>query len=251
MRPTVVNCYEEKLNTMNDWWKHWKHFMFNSEIAIKKKTTSGDAIQKLGIYQIIPKIEKAKYPSITSEEEKISVPLSILSLAIFDSILVHMMNTLAADSWQQLRSQICTQCNFQKNQQILNILINSYNDSNFIFLQEVAGSFFTSFQQQIAHKKGNVDDLQRYNSFLSSYHIVFSSLMDYDRDQNSFILLKKDQFHEIKEVTEGVLKILDSQYAEKGGKNPVVNGDLLAITAIDKRDNVKYLFASFHGDTNG
>ena len=34
-------------------------------------------------------------------------------------------------------------------------------------------------------------------------------------------------------------------------KLPIVNGDLIAIIVIDLIDNVKYILASFHGDTNG
>jgi hypothetical protein len=260
MRPTVVNCYQQKLNTVNDWWKDWRQFMFHSPIGMKKKVTtasgeSKETVQTTNVFQLVPKIEKAKYPSITSEEEKIAIPLGILSLAIFDSILVHMMNSLSQNqvtSWQTLRNQICQQCNFQKNQQILNILLNSYNDSNVVFLQEVAGTFFAAYQQLQHQQSKKLDaDTERFRAFLSSYEIVSSSLMDYDRDQNSFILLKKDQFVEIKEVTPQVLTILNEMYKEKNSKNPVVNGDLLVLTAIDRRDNNRYLFASFHGDTNG
>jgi hypothetical protein len=53
------------------------------------------------------------------------------------------------------------------------------------------------------------------------------------------------------------MTILDEMYASsssgegKKKKNPVVKGDLIVITAIDKRDKSHYLLASFHGDTNG
>ena len=70
--------------------------------------------------------------------------------------------------------------------------------------------------------------------------------MDADRDQNSFILLKKDIFREVKEVTNDVLKELDTSKDV-----PLAKGDLLALTAVDAEDGTKYLLASFHGDTNG
>ena len=70
--------------------------------------------------------------------------------------------------------------------------------------------------------------------------------MDADRDQNSFILLKKNNFRDVKEVTNEVLKELDTSKDV-----PLAKGDLLALTAVDAEDGTKYLLASFHGDTNG
>jgi hypothetical protein len=74
--------------------------------------------------------------------------------------------------------------------------------------------------------------------------------MDDDRDQNSFILLKKHMFRDVHEVTEAVLTEL-ANLSQKGKPAPVMKGDLLALTAIDASDQTKYLLASFHGDTNG
>ena len=36
-----------------------------------------------------------------------------------------------------------------------------------------------------------------------------------------------------------------------GVESPVVAGDLFVMSATDKEDGDKFLFASFHGDTNG
>ena len=70
--------------------------------------------------------------------------------------------------------------------------------------------------------------------------------MDTDRDQNSFILLKKNRFVDIQEVTTQILEEFPA-----GSPVPVVAGDLFAIACTDTLDGTKYLLASFHGDTNG
>jgi hypothetical protein len=131
-RPTVINCYPQQLSSYDDWWKEWQKFMFHTSLSSSSSF----------VYQMIPKIEKSKYPSISAEEEKISVPLGILSLALFDSILIHMMNSLEPKEWQSIRQKICFQCNYQKQNRTHEILLSSYNDSDIIFLQEVAGKFF-------------------------------------------------------------------------------------------------------------
>jgi hypothetical protein len=242
-RPAVINCYPQQLSSYNDWWKEWKKFMFHTPLSSASSSASSSSSF---VYHMIPKIEKSKYPIITSEEEKISVPLGILSLALFDSILIHMMNSLEPKEWQSIRQKICFQCNYQKQNRTLEILLSSYNDSDIIFLQEVAGRFFD-----------NILGLSSPSSIFSSFDVISSSLLDKDRDQNSFILLKKNQYFDIKEVTKEVMTILDEMYASssrgegKKKKNPVVKGDLIVITAVDKRDKSHYLLASFHGDTNG
>jgi hypothetical protein len=104
-------------------------------------------------------------------------------------------------------------------------------DSTFIFLQEVSATF--------AEKTTNKRISQLFD-------VRFSSLMDSDRDQNSFILLKKGRFTDIREVTSEILSEFPS-----GSSTPVVAGDLFAICVTDLADGQKYLLASFHGDTNG
>lgn len=70
--------------------------------------------------------------------------------------------------------------------------------------------------------------------------------MDTDRDQNSFILLKKGRFSDMVDETKEVMSEFSADT-----QVPVVAGDLFVLSAVDRRDGQKYLFASFHGDTNG
>jgi len=58
------------------------------------------------VRSMLSPILRAKYPSITPEEEAISVPLQAMAGAIFDAVLVHMMNQLAPDTWQPLREDM-------------------------------------------------------------------------------------------------------------------------------------------------
>lgn len=98
-RPTVINCYSGDLSTMDKWWSQWSDFMFKKTIVINKKSEK----KTVNIHQLLAPIKKSKYPEITEEEERISIPLQTLCAAIFDAILVHMMNDLSA-VWQVIYS---------------------------------------------------------------------------------------------------------------------------------------------------
>ena len=230
MRPTVINCYSGDLSSVQLWWPQWLEFYFNKEISVGK----AGQIQTTKIYQMIPKISKAKYPSITAEEEAVSIPLETMCMAIFDAILVHMMHVVGPTTWQPLRKDMCEKLNLKKNDRTVEIMADTYGDSDIQFLQEVAGNF---------------KNFAKDKKIATMYDIVATSSMDTERDQNSFILLKKGEFKDVTEVTG---KVADC-YAELNGgaKIPVVNGDLVVITAVSVKDGAKYLLASFHGDTNG
>jgi hypothetical protein len=239
MRPTVINCYSQgHLDDISSWWKQWRNFMFTESLVTKKKDgTTGNT----KIYQMLSKISRAKYPSVTEEEEKISLPLQTLSLAIFDAILVQMMNQISQPNtrkWQEMRDIMCRDLNSHKTDRIIDILQTTYAPSDIIFLQEVAGQF---------------PRLVETSDLITKYFDLYgSNLMDPDRDQNSFILLRKQRYTNIREVTADVNTILTSQTMKNGtSKVPVVKGDLLVLLAEDSVDGTSYILASFHGDTNG
>jgi hypothetical protein len=177
-RPTVINCYEGKLDSMADWWKAWKQFFFSSKLNVRK---NGSVTAVKGV-QLLAPISQAKYPSISKEEAAASLPLQTLCLAIFDAILVHMMQQLSGRQWQGVRGEICRELNHKKLDRTVQILEQSYVDMDVIFLQEVAANF-----RQVATKRalgGGFDVLQPAD-------------LDTDRDQNSFVLLKKGRFAEV------------------------------------------------------
>merc|ERR1712157_676210 len=226
-RPTVINMYDGDSNDLNMWFDAWMSFMFEKSLTIPP-----DSEKKIP-YQMLLPIKKAKYPDITEEEEKVSLPLQTLCGAIFDAILVHMMNTVSKpDVWQPLKKRIVESLNKQKVPKTLEILDQQYTQSDIITLQEVSTALI---------------NLARASGLGKRYHIIAPSDMDATRDQNSIIMLKKETFPDASynEITSDVVK----QFPE-GVKVPVANGDILAITINDK-DKIEYVIASFHGDTNG
>jgi hypothetical protein len=228
MRPTVVNCYNAaNLSSIEVWWSEWRHFVFEKTVVVKKQGVK----TVVPIRDMISKIQKSKYPSITANEAVISIPLQTLCLAIFDAILVSMMNTIDRHAWQPLRLDICNKLNKKKTDRIIQILQTSYATADVQFLQEVASSFGDAVEKR---------------PLANIFDIYYPAVMDSKRDQNSFILLKKGKFNEVTDVTSRILKKADHSHPV-----PVMDGDLLVLTAIDAVDGARYIFASFHGDTNG
>jgi hypothetical protein len=228
-RPTVINMYAGDLSTMDKWWGAWEKFMFDDKLRIKGKTGIDEKIP----YEMLQPIKKAKYPDITSEEEKDSLPLQTMCGAIFDAILVHMMNSVSRPSeWQALKKTMVENLNKKKVPHTMSILEDEYITSDIITLQEVSGAFI---DQARASKLGKV------------FHIVAPENLDSVRDQNSVICLNRVTFPDgaSKEIT----ALVEKSFPE-GAAVPVAKGDILAITATSKYD-IPFVIASFHGDTNG
>ena len=61
---------------------------------------------------------------IAEEEEKISIPLQTMCAAIFDAILVNMMNTIDKKAWQPLREDMCNKLN---KRQVIPFLTTSFH----------------------------------------------------------------------------------------------------------------------------
>lgn len=228
-RPTVINMYAGDLSTQDLWWSAWEKFMFDDKLTIKGK----NGVEKKIPYQLLQKIKKSKYPEITEQEETDSLPLQTMCGAIFDAILVHMMNTVSKpDVWQALKQTMVENLNKQKVPHTLSILENAYGDTDIITLQEVSAAFI---------------DEARASELGKTFHIVAPAALDAVRDQNSVIFLKKELFpsgpgKEITSLVEGSF--------EEGAVVPVAKGDILAITATNKY-GLDLVVASFHGDTNG
>mmetsp|Transcript_21435 Transcript_21435/g.83137 ORF Transcript_21435/g.83137 Transcript_21435/m.83137 type:complete len:494 (-) Transcript_21435:26-1507(-) len=221
-RPTVINQYEGKLDSLDDWFAQWKKFMFEEEVTIK-------GAQKKPC-QLLQPIKKSKYPAISEEEEAISVPLQTVLLAAFDGVLVHMLNTLAPGTWGGIKAELTEKLNKRKVARTLEVLAGAYAGCAVIFLQEVAAAFV---QQTAASPLGD------------KFAVVAPAKLD-TRDQNSMLLLAKDRFADVKDVTAEAVEALG------GAKVPLAAGDLLVVTCTDSAaDGASCLFASFHGDTNG
>ncbi len=241
--------------------------MFDEALIIK--TTEGDVEKKP--FEMLQPIKKAKYPAIsevrnrlklensaslrtmdlnceqtysfmiffvfcfsqTQEEEAVSLPLQTMCGAIFDAILVHMMNTVSTPNvWQPLKETMVASLNKQKVPHTLSLLSDVYGNSDIITLQEVSSSFI---------------DQAKAGPLGEKYWINAPKDMDAVRDQNSVIMLNKDTFPsgEGYEITDQVYESFPA-----GVDVPVAKGDINAITAVDKH-GVPFVIASFHGDTNG
>lgn len=227
-RPTVINCFEGDMSSLAKWWSQWKKFMFKTTLRLPGGGGAGTLVEPAGL---LSKIKRSKYPAITSEEEAISIPLQTLSQAIFDAILIHIVNSVSANGkWQILQRQMCDALNRRKDEHTIGIL-ESYAEAGVIFLQEAAASFINKAEESDLGER---------------YQVVHSASLDGKRDQNSLILLSKSYFliNSVQELTsKAVAYFTDSE-------TPIANGDLLVV-AVDDVLGRKYLLASFHGDTNG
>jgi len=228
-RPTVINMYDGDLSTLEMWWSAWEKFMFDTPLSIKNK----DEVITEPPYKLLQPIKKSKYPDITVEEEKVSLPLQTMCGAIFDAILVHMMNTVSSpDTWQSLKKTMVENLNSKKVPHTLDILENVYGTSDIITLQEVSASFI---------------EQSRKRAFGQKFWIVAPGEMDAVRDQNSVIFLSKETFPAGPSAE--ITALVENSF-EEGVDVPIAKGDILAITATD-RDGIPFVCASFHGDTNG
>jgi len=228
-RPTVINMYSGDLGSMDKWWSAWQAFMFDQTLVIKKENVDVEVVP----YQILKPIKKAKYPVITDAEEKVSIPLQTMCGAIFDAILVHMMNTVSTpDAWQSLKTTMVEALNKKKVSNTLELLNSVYGNSDIITLQEVSSSLVDQA------KNGPLGRL---------FWIYTPEDMDPSRDQNSVIMLKKQSFP--KGRTFEITKMVVSSFPE-GVDVPIASGDINALTTKDEY-GIQYVIASFHGDTNG
>lgn len=230
-RPTVINCFSGSMGSVELWWKEWKAFMFEKPVQLPGKSTVEGPVATLPA-SMLGKIKKSKYPAITTEEEAISIPLQTLAQAIFDAILVHIVNSVSPHAkWQTLQQQMCDSLNRRKDERTLSILSAAYSDTDLFFLQETASVFVRKAE---AHER-----------LSSGYFVAKSATLDAKRDQNSVMLLSRSYFREqtLAEHTNAVMSAFDKSV-------PVANGDLLVVAVQDILDR-RYLLASFHGDTNG
>ena len=226
-RPTVISSYAGDMATVDKWWAVWKDFMFARKLDLPDK--KGGATAKLPC-ALLSKIPRAKYPALSAEEEAMSVRLQTLCLALFDAILVHMLNTLSPDAkWLAMKLQILEALLVKKEDKIISILRGPYAASHILFLQEV---------RTVAGKQSLPSALPEYS--------VHAPAKPSKADQNSVICLRRATFDagSVVDVTAKAMELLPAE-----GTKPA-DGDLLVLTANDKGGK-PYLLASFHGDTDG
>lgn len=211
-RPTVINHCSSKLSSVAEWWPQWRRFMFEEELELK--TGKNGDTKRIRPCQMLSTIKKAKYPAISEVEEAVSIPLQCLCLALFDAVLVHMLQVLSPDGhWQDIKASIC-EATFRKKNRLTFRILQSYSEATVICLQEASAAFLFSL---------------RNSTLTRTHHVIAPSKIDEQRDQNSAILLRRDAFPTGSEEA----------------------GDLIAIRASHAPSGRSFLIVSFHGDTNG
>jgi len=232
-RPAVCNCYPGRLSSVKEWWSLWQDFVFDPKGLLLETGRSSDATTKdkhTPVWQLFSKIKRSKYPAITEDEEKISIPLQTLCLALFDAVLVHMINSVSSvEIWHPIKIQIANALNMHKNENTIHVLEHSYKDLDLICLQEVSNMFLS--------------ELRGSKTLSERFDLVLPPKLN-RRDQNSVLLLRRSRFCEkYCDLTNDVMKEILNAAEDK--KSPVGDGDIVAVQVSS------YMIASFHGDTNG
>ena len=229
-RPSVISSSFEDMPTVEKWWPLWKKFMFEESITVPghKGAPSSNKLP----CELLTKIPRSKYPALTEEEEAISVRLQTVCLAVFDAILVHMLQTLTPDGkWVALKRSILQALTLGKESKQIEILQTTYAQTDVLFLQEVR----TSMMQKSLPA-----------AFQAEYAIAVPKTPS-KADQNSIVCLSKSRFDpaSLRDLTAEVLAEVP-----KGGAS-LSAGDLFVVSAVEKRTGRPIIFASFHGDTDG
>ncbi|KAJ1444397.1 hypothetical protein M885DRAFT_553050 [Pelagophyceae sp. CCMP2097] len=230
-RPTVINMYEGELKDVAGWWGKWRKWFFEESLLLE------GAAKAKAPFELLRPIQAAKYPAIEPHEEKISVPLQALCQAIFDAVMVHMINEVSPDfGWHPLKLEICKALSVNKVPRTVDILERQYPDAAFIALQEVGSRMWAALRR----------------SALAKTHFLCEPLdkKAFERDQASLLMLRRDAFDvsSVSDVTHLVLGHLKN-------KKLLAPGDLYAATVVPRGGGTArrstVVVASFHGDTDG
>ena len=116
MRPTVINYSSSDIFTNGDWWAAWRTFMFRTEVELCK----GHEVKS--VLKLLDPISTAKYPALSAHEELVSIPLQMLCLAIFDAILLHILETVGKDTWLGIRTLLAEAFRAHKDEQVRTLL---------------------------------------------------------------------------------------------------------------------------------
>ena len=127
--------------------------------------------------------------------------------AIFDSILVYIVNKVSPNHWQGLRKEVCDALNLKKTDHTLGIIATTYVHSHIICLQEVAKEFITTAQ----------------NDARLQHFVVVTPPELGKRDQNSVVLLNGNMF-DAATIETGLTADVWTALTDAGGKVPVATG---------------------------
>lgn len=230
-RPTVISSFDGDMGTVSQWYAQWKEFLFEKQLELPDKK-SGGVSSKLPA-SLLAKISRSKYPALSESDEAMSLRLQTVCLAIFDAILVHMLQKLSpGGKWITLKRQILEALLTKKEEKTIGVLRGTYAATEVLLLQEV----------RTAAAKTTMP------AALPEYTICMPAKCS-KADQNSVIGLAKAKFDaaSIKDLTADALRLLPET-----GVRPA-DGDLLVVSveATKEAGSGTFLLASFHGDTDG
>jgi hypothetical protein len=228
-RPTVINAYMDcALTSTEIWWAQWRLFMFSTFVHIFDPGSAEPKPQL--VCKLIGPIPRNKYPAISADEQRISVQLQLLCLAILDAIFIHIVNRVAPTRWESIRRTLSRALIDGKDERICQILAESYLDRHVLFLQETSAALV---QRARAHP-----------ALAERFAVLLPDDFDPRREQNSIILVDRRLFDAAaaKDVTQLVLAYASGDF--------LAPGDLFAASISDCAGQL-WLLVSFHGDSAG
>lgn len=160
-RPTLTSCYTMSLPTFEDFWEHWRTYMFR--LLINRETG--------------PRVVAKCIENKGKTKRSLEVAEMILVFAIYDSILVYLANSFFSEDifiWQDLRHELCDAFLWKRSYQALTILKEEYDGSDVIFLQNAYGELL--------------------NPRLNKVYAVLHSQPQHEQSSASAILLRRSTF---------------------------------------------------------
>ena len=217
-RPSPITGIQDEMGDIPTWWNLWKRYMFKTRLQVRGKLIDN-------VFSMIETIPRTKYPALTAAEEAMSRPLQTLCLALFDAVYMHLLSSVAAETWQPLKCTLHKALFENKTQSCVSILQRQYGDADVIFVQEASEAFADRVSAEL------------------DYLVLRPSGVDGRRSQMSLILARKSRFLKLsaQDLTATVMQCVSLKCIEKGD---------LCVFAIDSADG-QYLLASFHGDSDG
>jgi hypothetical protein len=108
-RPSAVSCYRGNLSSPRAWWAAWRAFMFTplatgQHVGVRNAGGQHNATKTIAPIGRLPQLRSRRYPAIRIREERASLPLQALALAVYDATVLHLLNSLnAAHEWNSVR----------------------------------------------------------------------------------------------------------------------------------------------------
>ncbi|KAL1511136.1 hypothetical protein AB1Y20_005955 [Prymnesium parvum] len=227
-RPSAASCYQGNLSSLTAaWWPSWKDFMFSRHAS----TRGAAAKRTVAPLERLQVLQSNKYPSIKLREEVASRALQALTLAIFDSTLLYLLQALfSTEEWREPRQQACRTLIEARDTKANNILSSSYSNAEVLLLQEISMEAVASL---------------RHSTIRTTHTIVIPGSLQPLQVQTVAVLMKKTVF-EASSVVEHTSAVLNSLPANVF----LDKGDLLVLSVTDVYGQ-PYLIVSFRGEDNG